>query len=56
VLAILDNVQRTDGFDVHDLTTVDRFAGEANEFLNATHMTASGGDRILDVLLAGSCG
>jgi hypothetical protein len=56
VLSILDDLQRTEVFDLHDLTTVDRFAGEASEFLNATHVTASGGDRILDVLLADSCG
>ena len=56
VLSILDNLQQTGAFDVHDLTTVDRFGGEASEFLNATHVTTSGGDRILDVLVAGSCG
>jgi hypothetical protein len=56
VVALLERLQQEERFELYDLSTIDRFGGGTNGFLNATHVTASNADRIVDVLLAPVCG
>ena len=41
-------------FDIIDLSTIDRFGGSAEAFVNATHVTTLNAQRMLDVLLKGT--
>jgi hypothetical protein len=55
VVSLLERLQQTERFALHDLTTIDRFGGRSSEFINATHVTSWNADRILNTLLTDTC-